>query len=210
MHESIEPSFYFFRFLNIRRFLYRKWLLFNFNKDCSEMKKLLLALSVISLSACASSHYKGAADVDFKTARIIPEPMEVEVIPEKTVTASAECNSYLFGLFGSEPTKLMFGPELIESEGNFAPSACTRGALFKAMEAANADTILMPRYTAQGQKLLCIPFLNSCLINKAKVTIKGIAGKYSNIRKITDTETSRKIKIQTAGEKKTALTGSFF
>ena len=64
------------------------------------MKKLLVALSVISLSACASSHYQGAADVDFKTARIIPEPMEVEIIPEKTVAASATCNSYLFGLFG--------------------------------------------------------------------------------------------------------------
>lgn len=171
------------------------------------MKKLLLALSVISLSACASSHYKGAANVDFKTARIIPEPMEVEIIPGTTVTASAECNSYLFGLFGSEPKNLMFGPELIEAEGNFAPSACTRGALFKAMEMANADTILMPRYTTQNQKVLCIPFFDLCLIDNVKVTIKGVAGRYSNIRKIADAETSRKIKIQTAGETKTSLIG---
>mgnify|MGYP003292340713 FL=1 len=148
--------------------------------------------------------------VSFKTAHIIAEPLEVEIVPGQTITASAECNSYLFGLFRSEPTELTFGQELIEAEGNFAPPACTRGALFKAMKVTNADTILMPRYMTQGQKILCIPFSNACLINKSKVTIKGIAGKYSNIRKITDAETSRTIKIQTAAEKKATLTKPLF
>lgn len=173
------------------------------------MKKLLLTLSIISLSACASGHYQGTPDVSFKSTAIVTEPMEVEVIPGKKVTASAECNSYLFGLFGSEPTELTFGPEVIEADGNFAPAACTRGALFKAMKATNADTILMPRYSTEGTKSLCIPFLNSCLISKAKVTINGIAGNYTAIKKITDAETNRAIKIQKASEKK-ALSAGYF
>lgn len=173
------------------------------------MKKTLLTVFILSLSACATGHYQGAADVSFKSTSIIAEPLEVEVVPSEQVTASAECNSYLFGLFGSEPTNLAFGPELIEAGGNFAPAACTRGALFKAMQATKADTILMPRYSAEGTKFLCIPFLNSCLINKSKVTIKGIAGKYEKIQKITDAETSRAIKIQKAGEKKAVVGGLF-
>ena len=165
------------------------------------MKKILLTLcSVLSLSACASSHHQGAADMNFKSTAIVAEPMEVEVIPGEQVTAFAECNSYLFGLFGSEPTELAFGPKLTEAKGNFAPQGCTQGALFKAMKATKADTILMPRYSAEGSKFMCIPFLDACLVNKSKVTIKGVAGKYAKIKKIMDAETSRAIKIQKATE----------
>ena len=174
----------------------------NVNERLSEMKKTLLSLCcIISLSACAS-HHQGTADMSFKSTVVIAEPMEVEVIPNEQVTASAQCSSFLFGLFDFEPSNRAFGPELVEEKGNFAPPACTQGALFKAMQSAKADTILMPRYSTEGAKFLCIPFTDLCFFNQSKVTIKGVAGKYSKIKKITDEETARTIKIQKASEKK--------
>lgn len=173
------------------------------------MRKILTILAVISLSACSTAYHQGAQNIGAISPTIMASPLEVDIVPGKEVKASATCTSHLFGLFSSEPNELAFGPELIETSGNFGSVVCTKGALHKALKSSGADVILMPRYSVKGETFLCLPFIDRCLINKSTVTIKGIAGKYENIKK-SNPETSEKIKVKLASEtKKPTLSGGF-
>ena len=172
------------------------------------MKKLLTALAVVSLSACTTANHQGIANMGLTSPTIVASPLEVDIIPGNEVTATMECSSNLFGLLSNEPKDLMFGPEFVEDAGNFASAACTKGALYKAVKTSGADILLMPRYTVEGQTFGCLP-MGGCLINKSKVTVKGIAGKYAGIKKM-NAETSEKVKAKVAGEtKKAGLAGGF-
>ena len=173
------------------------------------MKKIVTTLALISLSACSTAYHQGAQNIGAVTPTIMASPLEVDIVPGKEVKATAKCTSNLFGLISSQPSELAFGPELMETDGNFAPDTCTKGALYKALKSSGADVILMPRYSVKGETFLCLPFINRCLFNESTVTIKGIAGKYENIKK-SNPETSEKIKVKLASEtKKPALGGGF-
>ena len=172
------------------------------------MKKLVTTLALMSLSACTTAYHQGATNVGTQTPAVVASPLEVEIIPGKEVTATIECTSHLFGLLKDEPNELVFGPDFVEASGNFASPACTKGALLKAMKTSGADVILLPRYSVEGTTFGCLPF-GGCLINEAKVTVKGIVGKYSTVKKMSP-ETSEKVKAKIAGEtKKAGLAGGF-
>ena len=170
------------------------------------MKKLVMTLALISLSACSTAYHQGAQNVGAVTPNIMASPLEVDIVPGKEVTATATCTSNLFGLLSSEPNELAFGPEAIETSGNFGSDACTKGALHDALKKSGADVILMPRYSVKGETFLCLPFIGRCLFNKSTVTIKGIAGKYDNIKK-SNPETSEQIKVKLASETKKPVLG---
>ena len=175
------------------------------------MRKLFTIFALISLSACSSVH-RGEANIAFKSPAVIASPMEVDIVPGEKISATEECNSYFFGLFGSLPNERMYGPELMENAGNFAPNVCTKGALYKAVRKSGADVVLMPRYSTKGTRFLCFPFTDLCLIKKQAVTVNGIAGKYAAIKKMSP-ETSEQIKVKLAtltNEKSEKEDKSFF
>lgn len=149
------------------------------------MKKILVAvLFAICGVGCASTQYHNGRDgvTLANTDAIKVYPMQAEVRVGNVVSGVAECEKW-FGIFKKEPEKQTYGLPLQSEQGNFAPNACTRGAVYDAISKGNADTIIAPRYLAVKKKELCILGIKSlCLHEVDQIIVTGYKGTFTNIK----------------------------
>ncbi len=146
------------------------------------MKKVLL-LSVLALFGigCASTQYhngrNGLTIADADQIKLYPLQAEVEV--GEKISGVAECEKW-FGIFYKKPEKQTYGVGMQQNAGNFAPNACTRGAIYDALSKGKADTIVAPKYTAVKKKDLCI--FGFCLHEVDQIIVTGYKGTIKNIQ----------------------------
>lgn len=176
------------------------------------MKKILmLQMLLILLVGCASTEqHNGRQSVLMNNVTIEPRPLQADIQVGRAISGVGECESW-FGFITKQPQKQTYGADMQEPQGNFAPSACTRGAVYDALSKNNADVIIAPRYTSIKKKNLCI--LGLCLHTIDQIIVSGYKGDVINLRPM-DEEIVKKRRLNTALEitpatKKRGLFGLF-
>ena len=143
------------------------------------MKKLLLVVAVLGLVGCSSSELRnGRNSINLANIAVEPEPMSASIEIGQKITGTAECETW-FGFQTKAPKKLTYGAGLQVEDGNFAPSKCTRGAIYDALTKNKADVIIAPQYAATEDASICI--FGACAHRVNKITVTGYKG---TIRKI--------------------------
>lgn len=143
------------------------------------MKKLLLVVAVLGLVGCSTSELRnGRNSVNLANIAIEPEPMTASIKVGQKISGTAECET-LFGFTLSSPKKLTYGADLQVEDGNFAPSKCTRGAIYDALTKNKADVIIAPQYTATEDGTFCI--FGHCAYRSNKITVTGYKGTIEKI-----------------------------
>ena len=145
------------------------------------MKKLLLVSFVaLSLGACSQVRNTGVNSTRIMLPTIETKPMEASLKVGEKVVGSATCKS-LFGFAYEGPEKEAYGASLQVSDGNVAPSKCTRGAIYNAMSKSKADVLVAPRYEVQSVNRFCIPLIDACAYRESVINVVGYKGTIKNI-----------------------------
>lgn len=143
------------------------------------MKKLLLVVAVLGLVACSSSELRtGRNSVNLANIAVEPEPMSAQIKVGQKITGTATCETW-FGFQTKAPEKLTYGAGLQVEDGNFAPSKCTRGAIYDALTKNKADVIIAPQYTATEDGSICV--FGRCAHRVNKITVTGYKGTIERI-----------------------------
>ena len=143
------------------------------------MKKLLLVVAVFCLVGCTVAELRnGRNSVNLANIAVEPEPMSAQIKVGQKITGTATCET-LFGFNISSPKKLTYGAGLQVEDGNFAPSKCTRGAVYDALTKNKADVIIAPQYTASEDGVVCI--FGHCAYRANKITVTGYKGTIERI-----------------------------
>lgn len=175
------------------------------------MKKLLiLEALLILLIACSSvEQHNGRQSVLMNTVAIEPRPLQADIQVGKAISGVAECETW-FGFITKQPQKQTYGVDMQEPQGNYAPNACTRGAVYDALSKSNADVIVAPRYTSIKKKNWCI--LGLCLHSVDQIIVSGYKGDVVNLRPM-DEEIVKKRRLNmiqdSAPAKKRGIFGLF-
>ena len=143
------------------------------------MKKLLLVVAILGLVGCSSSELRnGRNSMNLANIAVEPEPMSAQIKVGQKIMGTAECET-LFGFQINAPKKLTYGAGLQVEDGNFAPSKCTRGAIYDALTKNKADVIIAPQYTASEEASFCI--FGACAHRVNKITVVGYKGTIERI-----------------------------
>lgn len=145
------------------------------------MKKLLLleALLILLVGCASVEQHNGRQSVLMNPVAIEPRPLQADIQVGRAISGVAECETW-FGFITKQPQKQTYGVDMQEPQGNFAPNACTRGAVYDALSKNNADVIISPRYTSIKKKNWCI--LGVCLHLVDQIIVSGYKGDVVNLR----------------------------
>jgi len=144
------------------------------------MKKIMVVVMMaMVVSGCSSVEYhNGKNSLLVQETMIEPKPMQADIEVGRKISGTAECES-LFGFRIKKPQKQTYGADLQVPAGNFAPSDCTRGALYDALSKHNADMIVYPHYTTVKKGEFCI--FGWCMHRVDQIIVTGYEG---NLREI--------------------------
>lgn len=142
------------------------------------MKKLSITIMMfvaVFMTGC-SAYHQSKHGILLQNPYVEMTPLEVDLKVGEKITGMAECQK-LFGLTIAAPKRLAYGAELQGADGDIAPAACTKGAIYDAMSRNNADTIIAPHYTVVKSSFLFI-------YSKTKIIVTGYKGTFGPIKEM--------------------------
>ena len=144
------------------------------------MKKVVIAVLVsLGVVGCSSmEHHNGRNSVLVQNAVIEPNPLQADIKVGAQISGTASCESW-FGFLTKKPQRQTYGAVLQVADGNVAPSACARGAIYDALNKSGADMILVPQYTSVRKSEGCI--FGWCIHHEDKIIVTGYKGTLGNI-----------------------------
>lgn len=170
------------------------------------MKKIiLLGLLISVLTGCSSMDYHNGRNNMLlgKLDDIDVHPLQADVKVEQQISGVAECKSW-FGFLTKKPTHQTYGSYLQVPQGNFSPTACTRGAIYNALSKNNAELILAPRYTAVQKGKFCL--FGICLHKTHQIIVTGYKAGIKDIRPMDEDIVKIKRKSAYSDEKQSIVT----